>query len=109
MPAAAAVSRAGRRCNVCGPKIRSTYGARAQMRSPSWLATQPPTAISTLGSRCLSGRQRPSSENSLSAAFSRTEQVFMSRTLACSGSDTRAKPWLRESTAAILSESYSFI
>ena len=37
----------GRRCSVCGPNTRSTYGARLTIASPSWLATQPPTPIST--------------------------------------------------------------
>ena len=37
----------GRRCRVCGPNTKSTYGARLTMASPSWLATQPPTPIST--------------------------------------------------------------
>ena len=38
----------GSRCRVCGPNTRSTYGARSTIASPSWLATQPPTPITTL-------------------------------------------------------------
>ena len=45
----------GRRCRVCGPNTRSTYGARATIASPSWLATQPPTPISSVGPRLLEG------------------------------------------------------
>ena len=35
----------GRRCSVCGPNTRSTYGARLTIASPSCEATQPPTPI----------------------------------------------------------------
>jgi hypothetical protein len=55
------------------------------MASPSWLATQPPTPMSTCGLSFLSSRHSPSSEYTLSSAFSRTEQVFMSRTSASAG------------------------
>jgi hypothetical protein len=75
-------SMAGRRCSVCGPNTRSTYGARAMMAAPSWLATQPPTPISTpLSFRCLT---RPRSLNTFSCAFSRTEQVLKRMRSACS-------------------------
>src|SRR5437016_3897693 len=64
----------GRRCSVCGPNTTSTYGARSMIAAPSWLATQPPTPISTpLAFRCLT---RPRSLNNFSCAFSRTEQVL---------------------------------
>ncbi len=69
-----ASSNSGRRCSVCGPNTTSTKGARRMISAPSWLATQPPTPISTpLSFRCLT---RPRSENTFSCAFSRTEQVL---------------------------------
>ena len=48
-PGCARAARAarGRRCSVCGPNTTSTYGARSTIAAPSWLATQPPTPIST--------------------------------------------------------------
>ncbi len=76
----------GRRCSVCGPKTRSTNGARRVIASPSWLATQPPTPMMTCGRSDLNRRHSPNSENTFSCAFSRTEQVFISRTSACAGS-----------------------
>jgi hypothetical protein len=45
----------GRRCRVCGPKTTSTYGARATIAAPSWLATQPPTPITRSGWRASAG------------------------------------------------------
>ena len=67
-------SSSGRRCSVCGPNTTSTYGARSTIAAPSWLATQPPTPISTPAAfRCLT---RPRSLNTFSCAFSRTEQVL---------------------------------
>ena len=57
---AARRSSRGSRCSVCGPNTRSTYGARATIAAPSWLATQPPTPISSPGLlrfRCLTPAQ----------------------------------------------------
>jgi len=99
----------GRRCRVCGPNTRSTNGARAVTPKPSWLATQPPTPMSTCGRRCLSERHSPRSENTFSCAFSRTEQVFMSSTSASAGSSVASRPACTRSTSAIRAESYSFI
>ena len=56
-----------------------------------------------------SARQRPSSENTFSCAFSRTEQVFISSRSASSGESVSTMPCDSRSTSAILSESYSFI
>ena len=64
---------AGRRCSVCGPNTRSTYGARLTMPSPSCEATQPPTPISKPGLANFNSRMRPKSLNNFSDAFSRTE------------------------------------
>jgi len=52
--------------------------------APSWLATQPPTPISTpFFFRCFT---RPRSLNTFSCAFSRTEQVLKSTRSASSTS-----------------------
>ena len=100
-------SSSGRRCSVCGPNTTSTKGARRMISSPSWLATQPPTPISTpFCFRCLT---RPRSENTFSCAFSRTEQVLKRIRSACSGSSVGSYPSAAFMTSAILSESYSFI
>jgi hypothetical protein len=99
----------GSRCSVCGPNTRSTNGARAAIASPSWLATHPPTPISTCGRCAFSRRHSPSSENTFSWAFSRTEQVFISRTSAWAGSSVGVRPTLTRSTSAMRAESYSFI
>ena len=99
----------GRRCRVCGPNTRSTYGARSLMASPSWLATQPPTPMITSGRSSLRRRHSPSSENTFSCAFSRTEQVFMSSTSASAGSSAGLRPAPSRSTSAMRAESYSFI
>ena len=101
----AAIS-SGRRCSVCGPKTTSTYGARATMEAPSWLATQPPTPTTRSG---LSAFTRPSSENTFSCAFSRTEHVLKRITSASSGVSVGMRPSAALSTSDILSESYSFI
>ncbi len=63
----------------------------------------------TSGRRALSARHSPSSENTFSCAFSRTEQVFMMSTSACAGSCVAVKSVPAESTSAIRAESYSFI
>ena len=99
----------GTRCRVRGPKTMSTWGARARIASPSWLATHPPTPMTTSGRRRLSARQRPSSENTFSWAFSRTEHVLTRSTSASSGRSARSSPceWARAS--AVRAESYSFI
>ena len=65
--------------------------------------------MTTSARRSFNIRQRPSNENTFSCAFSRTEQVFINRMSACSGSSTRTAPSLSASTSAILAESYSFI
>ena len=105
----AASTIAGRRCSVCGPNTTSTKGARAVIAAPSWLATQPPTPMTTCGLAALRARQRPSWLKTFSAAFSRMEQVLSSSTSAAAGSSTTAAPWLSRSTSAIRDESYSFI
>ena len=79
------------------------------MAAPSWLATQPPTPITTSGRARLKARQRPSWLNTFSAAFSRMEQVLSSSTSAAPGSSTGTAPWLSRSTSSIRDESYSFI
>jgi len=99
----------GRRCRVCGPNTRSTNGARSVMPEPSWLATQPPTPMITCGRRAFRRRHSPSSENTLSSAFSRTEQVFMSSRSASSGLSVATRFAPARSTSAIRAESYSFI
>jgi hypothetical protein len=60
--------------------------AREVSAVPSWLATQPPTPITRPGLAAFQSFQRPSSENSFSCAFSRTEQVLSSSRSAASGS-----------------------
>ena len=87
----------------------STWGARTRTAFPSWLATHPPTPMTTSGRRRLSARQRPSSENTFSSAFSRTEQVLTSRTSASSGRSAGSRPCECASASAVLAESYSFI
>ncbi len=100
----------GNRCSVCGPKTRSTYGARLTIAAPSCEATQPPTPISTgLPSRCLYSFQRPSWLNTFSCAFSRIEQVLIRITSASDSSAVSSMPCDAFSTSAILAESYSFI
>ena len=62
------------------------------MAPPSWLATQPPTAIMRPGLarfRCLT---RPRSANTFSCAFSRTEQVLKTMTSASSALAAGARP-----------------
>jgi len=78
------------------------------MASPSWLATQPPTPISTGLSffRCF---QRPSWENTFSWAFSRIEQVLTRMTSASASSWVSSRPCSASSTSAMRAESYSFI
>ncbi len=100
---------AGSRCSVCGPNTRSTNGARSVMPSPSWLATQPPTPMITPGRASLSRRHFPSSENTFSCAFSRTEQVLSSSRSAVPGSSVGSYPPAERSTSAMRAESYSFI
>ncbi len=87
----------------------STNGARFKIAAPSWLATQPPTPMTKFGFSSLSWRQRPSSENTFSSAFSRTEQVFTSTMSACAASFVACALNAAVSTSAILAESYSFI
>jgi ABC-type nitrate/sulfonate/bicarbonate transport system ATPase subunit len=53
--------------------------------------------------------KRPSSENTFSCAFSRIEQVLTRSRSASSGTAVRSKPCDSRRTAAIFSESYSFI
>src|SRR5882724_988341 len=99
----------GSRCKVCGPKTRSTYGARATMAAPSWLAKQPPTPMRSSGRAFFSGFTRPRSWKTFSCAFSRTEQVLKRIRSASSGRSVGSKPFAARKTSAILSESYSFI
>src|SRR5258706_5556760 len=99
----------GRRCSVCGPKTRSTYGARATIAAPSWLATQPPTPMSRSGLQSFRCLIRPRSWNTFSCARSRTEQVLKRIRSACSGSAVGSKPSASRSRSAIRSESYWFI
>ena len=99
----------GRRCSVCGPNTRSTYGARETIDAPSWLATQPPTPMIRFGFASFSSRTRPRSEKTFSCAFSRTEQVLKRMTSASSGVSVLTRPSAAPSTSTILSESYSFI
>ena len=75
----------------------------------SWLATQPPTPMTTSGRAALMARHSPSSEYTLSSAFSRTEQVFMMRTSASAALSVGARPALLCRTSAMRAESYSFI
>src|SRR6185503_16074974 len=51
------------------------YGARRTISSPSWLATHPPTPMSSPGLARLRGFTRPRSAKTFSWAFSRTEHV----------------------------------
>ncbi len=87
----------------------STHGARFMIAAPSWLATQPPTPMMRFGFCSFSSRQRPSSENTLSSAFSRTEHVLTSRMSASSTPSALLADNELPSTSAILAESYSFI
>src|SRR5581483_5440827 len=102
-------SSSGRRCSVCGPNTTSTYGARCTMAAPSWLATQPPTAIMREGFARFSRFTRPRSAKTFSCAFSRTEQVLKTITSASSGHDAASWPSAARSTSPIFCESYSFI
>jgi hypothetical protein len=102
-------SMSGNRCKVWGPNTRSTNGARARMPSPSWLATHPPTPMTTPGRSCFSSRHSPSSEYTFSSAFSRIEQVLTSKTSASPGLSVRVRPFAASSTSRIFAESYSFI
>ncbi len=102
-------SMAGRRWSVWGPNTRSTIGARSMMAWPSWLATHPPTPMTTCGLSRFSCFQRPSWENTFSCAFSRIEQVLTRMTSASSSRSVNSRPWEAASTSAIFIESYSFI
>src|SRR5215831_10862531 len=101
--------RSGSLCKVWGPKTRSTYGARATIASPSWLATQPPTPIRSSGRSFFRAFTRPRSWNTFSWAFSRTEQVLNRIRSASSGRSVGSNPCAARSMSAILTESYSFI
>src|SRR3990172_1056616 len=79
------------------------------MSLPSWLATQPPTAIMRSGLARLRCLTRPRSANTFSCAFSRTEQVLNTMRSAPSALAAGASPSASASTAEIFSESYSFI
>ena len=96
-------------CKVCGPKTKSTKGARCTMPLPSWLATHPPTPITSSGRFSFIRRHRPSCEKTFSWAFSRIEQVFNNRTSASSGWSVSTMSWAADNTSAIFAESYSFI
>jgi len=61
--------------------------ARLASASPSWLATQPPTPMTRPGLASFQSFHLPSSENTFSCAFSRTEQVLNSSRSAASGSE----------------------
>ena len=99
----------GRRCRVCGPNTRSTYGARRRISAPSCDATQPATPISTGLPPRFSSFQRPSWLKTFSCAFSRIAQVLIRITSAWVSSSVSSMPCDALSTSAILVESYSFI
>ena len=63
----------------------------------------------TSGRSAFRRRHSPSSENTFSWAFSRTEQVYISSTSACAGSAVAVRPAPAASTSAMRAESYSFI
>jgi len=63
----------------------------------------------TSGRRAFSRRHSPSSENTFSCAFSRTEQVFITSTSACCGSSVEVIRAPTRNTSAMRAESYSFI
>jgi hypothetical protein len=63
----------------------------------------------SLGFCSLSSRQRPSSENTFSCAFSRTEHVFTITMSASPATAVGVALNAAPSTSAILAESYSFI
>ena len=109
LPERTCATSSGNRCSVCGPNTMSTNGARFKISAPSWLATQPPTPMMRFGFSSFSARQRPSSENTFSCAFSRTEHVFTSTISACAASGVACALNATVSTSAILAESYSFI
>src|SRR5690606_40011351 len=79
------------------------------MASPSWLATHPPTPMTSSGLIFLRCCTRPRSEKTFSCAFSRTEQVLKRMMSASSGVLVSSRPWSPRSPSTILSESYSFI
>ena len=79
------------------------------MAVPSWLATQPPTPMISSGFFSFSGRQRPSSENTFSCAFSRIEQVLSRMTSASSGLSVSSIAWCSPRRSAMRELSYSFI
>src|SRR5258706_1651825 len=79
------------------------------MAPPSWLATQPPTAIISFGLARLRCLTRPRSANTFCSALSRTEQVLKTMTSASSGLAAGVSHSAWASTQDILSESYSFI
>src|SRR4051812_3200433 len=79
------------------------------MAAPSWLATQPPTAIMSDGLSCFRCLIRPRSANTFSWAFSRTEQVLKTMRSAWSAHAAVSSPSALRMTSAILPESYSFI
>jgi len=102
-------SSSGSRCSVCGPNTTSTNGARATMPAPSWLATQPPTAIMSRGLARFRCFTRPRSANTFSCAFSRTEQVLKTMTSASSARTAGSSPSACASTPEMRAESTSFI
>src|SRR5690606_652871 len=79
------------------------------MAAPSWLATQPPTPMTTDSLCRLRSFQRPSWLNTFSCAFSRIEQVLMRMTSASASLSVTTRPCAAPRTSAILAESYSFI
>ena len=94
---------------VCGPKTKSTKGALLIIFSPSWLATQPPTPIFSLGFFFFKSFHLPSSWKTFSWAFSLIEQVFSNIKSAFSGWSTMVRSWLSPRISFIRLESYSFI
>ena len=77
--------------------------------SPSCEATHPPTPITKLGFFAFNGINLPRWLNTLSSAFSRTEQVFSKITSASSGVRVSTMPSVEANISAIRDESYSFI
>src|SRR5215207_5935438 len=101
-------SSAGAWARLCVPNTTSTWPARSTMRSRSFCARQPPTAIWRSGRRSLRLFSRPRWPYSLLSAFSRTQQVLSTTTSASSTSSVCSMP-SAASNPAIRSESCSFI
>ena len=103
-------SSSGRRCSVCGPNTRSTYGARSTIAAPSWLATQPPTPISSAGlARFRCAHAAEVGEHLLLRLLAHRAGVEQDHVGVLGARRSARSPRAARSTSAILSESYSFI